>query len=57
MIQLPTMRFKINKCPSDTLALLNCVIVSPTDLDGIRYVRVCPDHNPAGYAFEIRYLS
>ena len=51
------MKKKIAKSPSDTLALFNCVIVGPGDLDADRYVKVFPDHNPQGFAFQVKYVD
>lgn len=50
------MLFKIAKCPTDTLALFNSVIVAPGEasLEGVRYIKVCPDHHKAGYPFLIK---
>eukprot|EP00123_Amoebidium_parasiticum_P012524 comp21416_c0_seq1/m.29514 comp21416_c0_seq1/g.29514 ORF comp21416_c0_seq1/g.29514 comp21416_c0_seq1/m.29514 type:complete len:782 (-) comp21416_c0_seq1:235-2580(-) len=47
-------KFKVAKCPSDALALFNCVVANPADFEPGTYILVQPEHNPAGYAMNVK---
>eukprot|EP00124_Ichthyophonus_hoferi_P003282 Ihof_evm5s276 gene=Ihof_evmTU5s276 len=50
----PSGKFRVMKCPSDALALYNCVIGSPNDFSTGDHILVHPEHTLEGYAMTIR---